>query len=47
MLHNRVGGGRVSDFPEKGVAKMYGSTLIVLRGGGWVPNFQKKCVNKT
>ena len=35
-------GWRVSDFPEKSVMKMYGSTLLVLRGGGWVSNFQKK-----
>ena len=33
VLRNAVGGGRVSDFPEKNVTKMYGSTL---RGGGWV-----------
>ena len=31
MLRNTVGGGRVSDFPEKNVMKMYGSTLLVLR----------------
>ena len=29
-------------FPEKTVTKMYGSTLLALRGGGWVSNFQKK-----
>ena len=39
-----VGGGRVSDFPEKYVTKMYGSTLLALRGGGWVSNFQEKSV---
>ena len=33
MLHNAVGGGRVSDFPEKGVTKMYGSTLLALWRG--------------
>ena len=32
MLRNAVGGGRVSDFPEKTVTKMYGSTLLALRG---------------
>ena len=32
MLRNAVGGGRVSDFPEKSVTKMYGSTLLALRG---------------
>ena len=42
MLRNAVGGGRVSDFPEKCVTKIYGSTLLALRGGGWVSNFQKK-----
>ena len=34
MLRNTIGGGRVSDFPEKRVTKMYGSTLLALRGGG-------------
>ena len=33
MLRNAVGGGRVSDFPEKGITKIYGSTLLALRGG--------------
>ena len=38
-----LGGGRVSEFPEKNVTKMYGSTLLLaLRGGGWVLNLQKK-----
>ena len=31
MLYN--GGGRVSDFPEKSVTKMYGSMLLALREG--------------
>ena len=44
MLRNAVGGGRMSDFPEKSVTKMYGSTLLALRGGGWVSNFQNKSV---
>ena len=39
VLRNAVGAGRVSDFPEKSVTKMYGSTLLALR---WVSNFQKK-----
>ena len=43
MLHNAVGGGKVSDFPEKNATKMYGSTLLGLRGGGLVSNFQKTC----
>ena len=33
MLRNTVGGGRVSDYPEKSVTNMYGSTLLPLRGG--------------
>ena len=40
VLRNAVGGWRLSDFPEKSVMKMYGSTLLALRGGGWVSNFQ-------
>ena len=38
MLRNAVGGG------GKSVTKMYGSTLLVLRGGGWGSNFQEKSV---
>ena len=34
VLRNAEGGGRVSDFPKKSVAKMYGSTLLALRGVG-------------
>ena len=41
MLRNAVGGERVSAFPEQSVTMMYGSTLLVFRGGGWVSNFQK------
>ena len=37
-----TGGGTVSDFPEKSITTMYGSTLLVLRGCGWGWNFQKK-----
>ena len=33
MIHNAVGGGRVSYFLEKSVTKMYGSTLFALRAG--------------
>ena len=48
MLRNAVGGGRVSEFSEKSVTKMYhGSTLLALRAGGWVSNFQKKMVRST
>ena len=48
MLHNAVGGGRVSDFlGGKSVTKMYGSTLLALRGGGWGSNFQKKALRNT
>ena len=32
LLRNAVGGGRVSDFPEKNVTNMYGSTLLALGG---------------
>ena len=42
MLRNAVGGGVVSAFTEKSVTKMYGSTLLALRGGGWGSNFQEK-----
>ena len=42
MLRNAVGGGRGSDFLGYNVAKMNRSTLLALRGGGWVSNFQKK-----
>ena len=34
----------VSAFTEKSVTKMYGSTLLALRGGGWGSNFQEKSV---
>ena len=42
MLYNAVRGGRVSDFPKKGVTKMYGLTLVALRGGGWVCQISRK-----
>ena len=44
VLHNTVGGGRVSDFHEKSITNRYSSTLLVLRGGGWVSNFRGKSV---
>ena len=47
MLRNAVGGGMVSDFLEKSVTKMYGSTLLALRGGGCLSNFQKKALCNT
>ena len=34
MLGNAAGDGWVSAFPEKSITKVYGSTLLVLRGGG-------------
>ena len=34
MLCKAVGDGRVSDFPEKSVTKMYDSMLLALQGGG-------------
>ena len=36
MLRNAVGGGGGSAFQEKSVTKVYGSTLLVLRGVGGV-----------
>ena len=48
MLSDAVGGGRVSNFHEKILTKMWGSTLLLaLRGGGWVPNFEKKALYVT
>ena len=41
MLRNADGGGGVSNFPEKSVTKVEGSTLLALRGGGWGSNFQE------
>ena len=43
MLRNamEVWGGRVSFF-EKCVTKMYGSTLLALRGGWWGSNFPER-----
>ena len=37
VLHNS--GGRVSNFPEKNITKVYGSMIVALRGGGWVSIF--------
>ena len=34
VLRNAVGGGRVSDFLEKNITKMFGSTLLALRENG-------------
>ena len=47
MLRNAVGGGRLSDFPEKTVTKKYGSKLLALRGSERVSNFQKKALRNT
>ena len=47
VLRNAVEGGRVSDIPKKSVTKRSASTLLVLRGGGWVSNFQKKVLLNT
>ena len=44
VLCNTVGGGGGGGkFPGKSIRKVYGSMLLVLRGGGWVSIFQKKC----
>ena len=42
VLRNAVGGGRLSDFLENIVTKIYGSTLLALRGCGLVSNFLKE-----
>ena len=34
----------VSAFTEKRITKVYGSTLLALRGGGWVSNIHEKSV---
>ena len=44
MLRNALLGGGVSDFPEKSVTKVFASTLLALRGGGWVSNVQENSV---
>ena len=41
VLRNALG---VSNFPGKSVIKVYNSTLLALRGGGWMSNFQEKNV---
>ena len=41
VLLNAVGR-EVTDFPENSITEVYGSTLLALRGGGWVSNFQGK-----
>ena len=43
VLRNADGGG-VSTFPGKSVTKVYGPTLLALRGGGWGSNIQTKSV---
>ena len=44
MLGNAAGE-EGADFPEKIIMKVYGSTLLVLRGGGgWVSHFPEKSV---
>ena len=47
VLRNAVVGGRWSDFRETSITKMYGSTLLALRGGGWVSNIQTKTIRIT
>ena len=37
-----MGEGQTS--PKKSITKMYGSTLLALRGGGLLSNFQKKAL---
>ena len=43
MLRNALAVG-VSNFQKTSVTQVYGSTLLALRGGGWVSHFlRKKC----
>ena len=44
VLRSADGGGGVSDFLGKSITKVYSSTLLALRGGGWGSNFQEKRV---
>ena len=44
MIRNAVGGGGCQLSRKKSVTKMYGSTLLALRGGGWGSNLQEKSV---
>ena len=43
MLRNADGGGGCQNF-RKNVSKVYVSTLLALRGGGWGSNTQEKSV---
>ena len=36
LLHNAVGGGRASDFPEKSIMTMYGPMILASVTRGWV-----------
>ena len=40
----RVRGGGGSNFQEKSIKKVYSSTLLVLRGSGWLSIFEKKAL---
>ena len=42
LLHNAVGGRSVSDLSEKSSTKMYGSTILALRGWEGVEFLEKK-----
>ena len=44
VLRNVDGGGGGSNFLGKSVTKVYGSTILALRGGGWGSKFQEKNV---
>ena len=45
MLRNADGvGGGCPIFRGKNVTKVYGSTLLALRGGGWGSKFQEKSI---
>ena len=47
VIRNAVGGERVPDFPEMSIMKMYGSTLLALRGGGGCQISSKKELRNT
>ena len=47
MLRNALGGERVSEFLEKSVTKVLGSTLLALQRGGWGPIPSKKALHNS
>ena len=47
MLRNAVGDWGVSPFPEKSITKVYGATLLALRGVGGGQISRKKALRNT